>query len=90
MQHPGFFEKAGPFTLAQIARAAGGELPADVDGDRLLSGLMPLSEADPGDLTFIDNRKYMDQLKETRAGGCLVALRSGSCATPRFSPHRLR
>ena len=73
MQHPGFFEKAGPFTLAQIARAAGGELPADVDGDRLLSGLKPLSEAGPGDLTFIDNRKYMEQLKVTRAGACLVA-----------------
>ncbi len=73
MQHPGFFEKAGPFSLLQIVAAAGGELAPSADGGQLLSGLKPLSEAGPHDLTFFDNRKYLDQLTQTRAGACLVA-----------------
>ncbi|MEQ1578594.1 MAG: UDP-3-O-(3-hydroxymyristoyl)glucosamine N-acyltransferase [Hyphomicrobium sp.] len=73
MQHPGFFIKAGPFSLEKIAQAAGGELAPGTDGSRLLSGLKALSDAGPDDLTFFDNRKYLDQLAVTRAGGCLVA-----------------
>ena len=73
MEHPGFFEKAGPFTIAEIARAAEGELAPETDANRKLTSLKPLSEAGPSDLTFFDNRKYLDQLKATNAGGCLVA-----------------
>jgi UDP-3-O-[3-hydroxymyristoyl] glucosamine N-acyltransferase len=73
MEHPGFFQKSGPFAIAEIAKAAGAELPPGTDPDRRLSSLKPLSEAGPGDLTFFDNRKYLDQLKLTAAGGCIVA-----------------
>ena len=73
MQHPGFFDKAGPFTLAEIAKAAGGEVAAGADGSRILSGIAPLAEASPSDLSFFDNRKYLDQLDSTKAGGCLVS-----------------
>jgi UDP-3-O-[3-hydroxymyristoyl] glucosamine N-acyltransferase len=73
VEHPGFFEKAGPFSLSDIAHAAGGIVPDGVDGTRRFSGIKPLSEAGPDDLTFIDNRKYFDQLKVTRAGACLVS-----------------
>jgi UDP-3-O-[3-hydroxymyristoyl] glucosamine N-acyltransferase len=73
MEHPGFFEKAGPFTIAEIARVAEGELAPETDANRKLTSLKPLSEAGPDDLTFFDNRKYLDQLKSTGAGGCLVA-----------------
>jgi UDP-3-O-[3-hydroxymyristoyl] glucosamine N-acyltransferase len=74
MQHPGFYERAGPFRLDEIARAAGAELPAegDVDPARLLHDVRPLSEAGPDDLTFLDNRKYISQLALTRAAACLV------------------
>jgi UDP-3-O-[3-hydroxymyristoyl] glucosamine N-acyltransferase len=72
MEHPGFFAKAGPFTLDDIARAAGGELADGVDGGRQLTGIKPLADAGPDDLTFFDNRKYLDQLKSTRAGACIA------------------
>ena len=73
MEHPGFFAKAGPFSIAEIARAAGGEVAPGADPARLLGSLKPLSEAGPTDLTFFENRKYLDQLKATKAGGCIVA-----------------
>lgn len=73
MQHPGFFERAGPFTLAEVARHVGAELAADMDPARRLVDLRPLDEAGPDDLSFIDNRKYLDALSRTRAGVCLVA-----------------
>jgi UDP-3-O-[3-hydroxymyristoyl] glucosamine N-acyltransferase len=73
VEHPGFFAKAGPFTLAEVARAAGAELGAGADGGRKIDGVKPLAEAGPDQLSFIENRKYLPQLKETRAGACLVA-----------------
>lgn len=73
MEHPGFFERAGPFTAAELAARIGAELRPGDDGSRTLVDLRPLSEADAGHLTFIDNRKYLEQLGATRAGACIVA-----------------
>ena len=72
MQHPGFFERLGPFPLDQVAKAVGAEFPAGTDGARLVHDVRPLSEAGPNDLTFIDNRRYLPQVETTRAGACLV------------------
>ncbi len=73
MEHPGFFERAGPFTLAEIAKVTGAKLPPDADPQMRLSDVRPLSDAGPGHLTFVDNRKYLAQLPECRAGACLIA-----------------
>lgn len=74
MNHPGFFDIAGPFTLAEIAAATqsevrGGEAEAQIK----VSGIQPLSEAQPTHLTFFENRKYLPQLLATEAGACLVS-----------------
>ena len=55
MEHPGFFAKAGPFTLAEVARAASAELPAGAAFDLEIDGVQPLSEAGPAQLSFLDN-----------------------------------
>jgi UDP-3-O-[3-hydroxymyristoyl] glucosamine N-acyltransferase len=73
MEHPGFFERAGPFTLAQIAAHAGAEVPPGSDGSQLVENVLPLADAGPKHLSFIDNRKYLDSLSRTTAGACLVA-----------------
>ncbi len=73
MEHPGFFDRAGPFTLAEIAKAAGAQLPAGNDGTLQLSDLRPVTDAGPLHLTFVDNRKYLVHLPNCRAGACLVA-----------------
>jgi UDP-3-O-[3-hydroxymyristoyl] glucosamine N-acyltransferase len=72
MEHPGFFTRAGPFTLAEIARATKAELGSSADPSLLLEDVRPLAEASPRDLSFFDNRKYIDRLQDTSAGACLV------------------
>lgn len=73
MEHPGFFDRAGPFTLAEIAAVTGAKLPPDCDPGTLVSDVLPLSDAGPGHLTFVDNRKYLALLPACRAGACLIA-----------------
>ena len=73
MEHPGFFERAGPFRLAEIASATGAALPPGIDPQMQLDDVRPLSDAGPHHLTFVDNRKYLVQLADCRAGACLIA-----------------
>ena len=73
MEHPGFFERAGPFTAAALAEQIGAELRPGDDGGRVLADLRPLGEAGAEHLTFVDNRKYLEQLAGTKAGACIVA-----------------
>jgi UDP-3-O-[3-hydroxymyristoyl] glucosamine N-acyltransferase len=73
MQHPGFFDRAGPFTLDVIATAIGAKLNAGIDGSRTLDDVRPLQNAGPHDVTFFDNRKYLSQLCDTAAGACILA-----------------
>jgi UDP-3-O-[3-hydroxymyristoyl] glucosamine N-acyltransferase len=73
MEHPGFFARKGPFALAEVARKVGAELPGPGGGELSVSDVRPLDLAGSGDLTFIDNRKYVDALAGTKAGACLVA-----------------
>src|SRR4029078_7504800 len=73
MEHPGFFHRAGPFPLAEVAAATKAELPPGADPNLEVFDVRALSDAAAGDLSFLDNRKYLGQLTATRAGVCLVA-----------------
>ncbi|WP_439542882.1 UDP-3-O-(3-hydroxymyristoyl)glucosamine N-acyltransferase [Hyphomicrobium sp.] len=73
MNHPGFFDVAGPFTVAEVAAATQSEIAGDpaLHG-RKLEGVQPLAEALAHHVTFLDNKKYLPQLGSTAAGACLV------------------
>jgi UDP-3-O-[3-hydroxymyristoyl] glucosamine N-acyltransferase len=73
MEHPGFFDRAGPHRLGEVARATEAELAAQVDRDRPLSDVRALADAGPDHVTFFDNRKYLALLPKLRAGACLVS-----------------
>jgi len=73
MEHPGFFERAGPYPLVEVAKAAAAELAAGADPNLLIDDVRALSEAGPTSIAFIDNKKYLPQLDTTQAGACLVA-----------------
>src|SRR5262245_17268369 len=73
MQHPGFFVRSAPIRLADLAGRLGAGIASEANGDGLIEDVRPLAEAQPGHLSFLDNRKYMPQLRETRAGACLIA-----------------
>lgn len=67
---PRFFARSGPFGVADLVRVAGGDAAAD--GEAALHGVAPLQIATADQVSFLDNRRYTDQLKATRAGAVLV------------------
>jgi UDP-3-O-[3-hydroxymyristoyl] glucosamine N-acyltransferase len=73
MEHPGFFERAGPFSLASVAAAAEAKLADGADPNLRLEDVKPLDDAGTGDLSFVDNPKYLPAFAATSAGACLVA-----------------
>ena len=66
---PRFYARSGPHPLADVARAAGGRTEA---AERLLRGVAPLQTAGPEEVSFLDNRRYLDALAGTSAGAVLV------------------
>jgi UDP-3-O-[3-hydroxymyristoyl] glucosamine N-acyltransferase len=66
---PRFFRRSGPHSLAAVVDAAQAEAPPR---RLMLSGVAPLQVAKPADVSFLDNRKYVAALEETRAGAVLV------------------
>jgi UDP-3-O-[3-hydroxymyristoyl] glucosamine N-acyltransferase len=73
MQHPGFFDRAGPFPLGQIAAHVGAALVHADDGARAIEDVRPLRTAGRSHLAFFDNRRYAEQLTATDAGACIVS-----------------
>ncbi len=68
-----FFCNHGPFTLSQLAAAAGGELADGADPELVLHDVAPLSLAGPDQISFFDNRKYLTEFENARAGACIAA-----------------
>ncbi|GBR07657.1 UDP-3-O-acylglucosamine N-acyltransferase [Gluconobacter frateurii] len=71
-----FFLRAGPFGLAQLAEVSGSEVrPAleGQDGSTLFRGVAPLHVAGPEDVSFLDNRRYLPLLENTKAGAVILA-----------------
>ncbi len=67
-----FFSVAGPFTLKNLAKISRAQIGGDADPDALFSDVATLVSAGPGDVAFLDNRRYLDAFTTTKAGACLV------------------
>jgi UDP-3-O-[3-hydroxymyristoyl] glucosamine N-acyltransferase len=68
-----FFIKAGPFDIEELARIAGAKIAGEGESPRRFLDVRPLSAAGPNDVSFIDNRRYVDEFKTTKAGLIVVA-----------------
>ncbi len=64
-----FFARRGPHSLAMVADAASGTTS---DSGLMLTGVAPLQTAGPGEVSFLDNRRYAPTLEKTAAGAVLV------------------
>jgi UDP-3-O-[3-hydroxymyristoyl] glucosamine N-acyltransferase len=66
---PRFYTRSGPHSLAAVVDAA-----EAVSAPRrlMLSGVAPLQTAGPDEVSFLDNRKYLDALGTTQAGAVIV------------------
>jgi UDP-3-O-[3-hydroxymyristoyl] glucosamine N-acyltransferase len=60
------------FTVQELAALVGGRLASDSGLETRIHGVASLSEAEPGEITFFGNAKYITQLKATRATAVLV------------------
>jgi UDP-3-O-[3-hydroxymyristoyl] glucosamine N-acyltransferase len=72
MPDPRFFEDLGPVTLIELAAVTGAELARPEDGERRISAVAPLVRAGATDLSFFADRRYLDDLKATKAGACFA------------------
>lgn len=94
MEHPGFFERAGPFPLAVVAEKVGATLAPGADPETMIDDVRTLADAGARDLSFLDNRRYLPQAAETKAGACLIQaafaerLPAGTVALTHRTPYR--
>jgi UDP-3-O-[3-hydroxymyristoyl] glucosamine N-acyltransferase len=72
MEHPGFFHRAGPFALRELAEVTGAALDAQGDPEQQVSDVAPLDCAGAADVSFFENAKYLTQFEQTKAGACFV------------------
>ena len=80
MADPRFFDRRGPFRLAELAARGGGELADPAHADRLARDVAPLETAGPDDLSFLDNKAYLPSFAGSAAGACVVSRRHAARA----------
>jgi UDP-3-O-[3-hydroxymyristoyl] glucosamine N-acyltransferase len=80
MSEPVFFAPpALPALLSELVTSTGSGVEEGVDLGIGISGAASLEEADRGDITFLDDPRFIGRLEATRASACFVA--------PRYRAH---
>tara|TARA_B100000959_G_C14921839_1_gene599881 strand:+ start:203 stop:1231 length:1029 start_codon:yes stop_codon:yes gene_type:complete len=72
MADPRFFKVAGPFSLGQLAEFSGSEIGDKSREGQMFSDILPLDSATKNDVSFIDNRRYVEAFRNTKAGAVVV------------------
>ena len=70
---PRFFPSAGAFSLDQLAEISGAKGIRRQTPDRSFTDVAALDDAGESNVTFLENKAYLDQFESTRAGCCIVA-----------------
>ncbi len=65
-----FFQSVGSIKAGELAERIGVAIQGDKD--KLICGVATLQNATEQHITFFSNNKYKPQLKETRAGACIM------------------
>ena len=87
---PRFFRRVGPHGLAVLAAACGAPPP---ERAALITGVAPLQNAGPDEVSFLDNRRYLPALEATQAGAVIVhpdlaaRVPAGSIPLPTAEPY---
>ena len=72
MSDPVFFPRAAQTSLADIVACTGAAVVEGADLSAIVSGVAPLDEAEPGELTFLDSPENAMLLETSRATACFV------------------
>ena len=73
MSNKVFYKNSGPYKLSEITKNIGCDIPPEF-GNTSINAVKSLSEAGSSDLTFLSNKKYMAEFKESKAAACIVPL----------------
>jgi UDP-3-O-[3-hydroxymyristoyl] glucosamine N-acyltransferase len=76
-----FFRNAGQKTLSELAALTGATLTAQ-DKSTAIRDVAPLDRAESGDVSFLDNVKYLDAFRSSKAGACFVREKFAMQAPP--------
>ncbi len=85
MPDPRFYQDLGPAKLSELASLTGGQLLSSEAGDIEIRTAAPLGRADAASIGFFSDKRYVADLKATKAGACFVtqamaAEAPGGCA----------
>ena len=69
-----FFPRAAAMALADLAELTGTKI-ASGDPALSISGIGPIDQSHPGEITFIDNPRYIKQLPTTKASAIFASPR---------------
>jgi UDP-3-O-[3-hydroxymyristoyl] glucosamine N-acyltransferase len=72
MADPKFFERAGPFSLAQLSEIADADLSNALNESVSFIDVAPLDAAETEHVSFLDNVRYTDAFHRSKAGACIV------------------
>lgn len=67
-----FFQKSAAYTLHVLAQHVGATLADEKTAGLRMADVAPLDSATANTISFLDNKKYLPQLKETRAGAVIL------------------
>ena len=81
MADPRFYRAAGPFSLSHLAEIGGAELIRG-NAEATCSGVSSLEEAGAEHVSFLDEKRHLRSLTETRAGACLLREEMAEHAPP--------
>lgn len=70
---PRFFPAAGPFSLEQLAEIAEATVEGTAPAGTVFTNVAALDDADAATVSFLDNKAYADQFRQSEAGCCIVA-----------------
>ena len=73
MADPRFFQRQGPYQLGELAAIGGAEIADAATADILIDDIAALETAGPGQLSFLDNKAYINAFAASRAPACIVA-----------------
>ena len=80
MADPRFFRRKGPFTLGRLAEITGAALSEGADPAKEMTDVAPLGAAGPDELSFLDNRKYLDAFRSSAAGAASTPSPTVNCS----------
>lgn len=68
-----FFRKEGPFSLSELASRIEAEVAGGADPSLSIDDVAPLDVAGSGEVSFLDNPKYVPAFEKTNAAACIIA-----------------